>query len=462
MKTVFITITRGFIVRNILRSGVLEHLLNSSYKVVIFVPLPKGKTEIPAYLTSEFTGPNLSIVGVPENVPRGYSLFGRVGSFLLNTHSSRAYSQIGNDKKIGRNKYIKYIDWTVIAILSNIPFLKSFIRWIEGHFFLPKSYRTYFETYTPSVVFSTSVISKFDIFFMKEARRRGIPTVSMVKGWDNISKSLYRFVPDLFLVQNERMKKTAHELQGIPLEKIVVTGFPQFDWYKRPEILLSREEFMRSIGLDPTHKLIMHGSVGSWGPQEHIFINDVISCIETPGALPYESSLVIRPHFSNLGTHPLSVYGSNPRIHVDSAMSYSDFFIDHWDPDMENIRYFTNLIFHCDVLINFTSTLTLDAACADRPIINPQYGALIDPNSGEDITQLFYTTSHYRWVLETGAVTVVKNKEELLEALKEGLLQPEKKRSQRERLVRELCFKADGLSSKRIADAVIALAEKKA
>ena len=39
MKTVFIVITRGFIIRNILRSGVLDNLKRSGCRVVIFLQI---------------------------------------------------------------------------------------------------------------------------------------------------------------------------------------------------------------------------------------------------------------------------------------------------------------------------------------------------------------------------------------------------------------------------------------
>ena len=52
MKTVFIVITRGFIVRNILRSGILELLKKKGYRIVVF--FQSFGRPFPQYLIDEF------------------------------------------------------------------------------------------------------------------------------------------------------------------------------------------------------------------------------------------------------------------------------------------------------------------------------------------------------------------------------------------------------------------------
>ena len=61
MKTIFITITRGMVARNILRAGVLDLLAqNKELEIVILIPKIKGKN-IPDYFFKEFARENVKI-----------------------------------------------------------------------------------------------------------------------------------------------------------------------------------------------------------------------------------------------------------------------------------------------------------------------------------------------------------------------------------------------------------------
>ena len=59
---------------------------------------------------------------------------------------------------------------------------------------------------------------------------------------------------------------------------------------------------------------------------------------------------------------------------------------------------------------------------------------------------------HYKNALDTGAITLVKSKEELISALNSYFLNPSLLKSERARLVREQCAFTDGSSGERIAN----------
>ena len=60
-KTIFSIIGRGFIARNILRSGVLDHLKKNNSRIVLFF-LDNRKISLPEYLRKEFEDENVKIV----------------------------------------------------------------------------------------------------------------------------------------------------------------------------------------------------------------------------------------------------------------------------------------------------------------------------------------------------------------------------------------------------------------
>ena len=458
-KTIFITITRGFIARNILRSGVLLCLREAGFRVVVFFVSERGKA-IPPNLKEEFSDEEVILEAVPTSSQRGHSRFARLALYLISGASAWTYIKVGNKRNRNRAFFWKYIELVIFWTASKPHFLKKLARWIERKAFTTDLYGKYFDTYHPDVVFATSIQTKLDIDMLKEAERRNIPTVAMPKGWDNVTRQFYRFIPDVLVFQNERMKKEGAHAQRIKEEKIKVSGFPQFDWYRKPEVLVSREEFCKVYGLDASKKIIFFGSEGIWAPDDAHIISILAKWVNTPGALKKDSQLFIRPHFTDVKSRRLEKFNEIKNVVVDDNITISDFFGDNWDPGVEETKRFTNLIYHSDMLITAISTLVLDAVCFDKPLIYVSFSVLRDPRSGKDLSHLIYMQDHIAWVLETGAVDLAYSEESLLENINEYLLNPSYKRKERECLLDELCYKVDGKASKRIADILIATANR--
>jgi len=465
-KTIFITVSRGFIVRNILRSGVLEHLKHEGFRIVIF--LSGYSIEAPQCLQEEFGCKVVTIGDISISRSRFkrriYRIFTKLSSLLLSSKSTKFYSYLGNNKRnLLKNRYQRCATHFFSSILSKIPFLKKIIRYIEEKVFSTDTFVSYFEKYKPDIIFSTSVTSTgLDIHMMKEAKRRGIKTISMPKGWDDTTKIFYRFEPDILMVQNEYMKKAVMKFQRFNGKNIVVTGFPQFDWYKKQEILQSREEFCALLGLDPERKIIFFGSEGRWAPNDDNIASLLAGWIRNE-KLNRQCNLVIRPHFEDAKNGKFNKFLNDSKyIVVDNNFTFSDFFKDKWNPGIEEIKNFINLVYHCDLLINFASTLTLDAACFDKPILNVDFNVLYHPKTNQDISHLLYMQNHFDWVFATNAVDLVKSEEELYTSINKYLIDPGFKKEERKLLVEKVCYKVDGRSSERIANAVrnLALEEK--
>ncbi len=453
-KTIFITASRGFIVRNILRSGVLNLLKQDGFRIVVF--FCNTTVDIPKELYDEFDD-DAVILENAECSPRksGHVRFAKLTALFVFSKSTWHHSQMGNKTNLKRAFFWKYFELIFSMCASRIGFLKTVARYVEQKFFTYNDYQRYFDLYKPSLVFSTSIVSgSLDVEMMKEAHARGIPTVSMPKGWDNITKALYRFVPNVLVVQNEYMKSGAVYSQRIPREKIAVVGFPQFDWYRRPEILRSREDYCASVGLDPERKIIFFGSEGRWTPDDKNIVSLLAHWVVSD-ALSMPSSLFVRPHFSALGEHRFDVFkGSSPHVVIDESLTLSDFFSDNWDPSIEETRKFVNLIYHMDVLVAIASTLTLDAACFDKPVVNVMFNVLHHPKTGRDISHLLYTQDHYDWVFKTNAIDLVKSEEELRKSINQYFADPSRKHKERTVLRDTLCNKVDGHASERLADII--------
>ena len=458
-KTIFIFISQGVIAKNILRSGGFALLKNTGHKLVIFIQCK----EIPEYMKREFAAQNNVLVPVFGNdrvVDRWQSLLGKFGSYLLWNDTSKRYFRYSINFR-NKPRIVTFLHMVILRAISgtfgSTPFTRKSIRWVSSTLFPEKfeNIATYFDTYKPDLLFSTSATSKIDSVFIKEAKRRGVTTVSMPKTWDTVTRTYFNCIPDYFLAQNEILKEHLVKTQDISEEKIFVIGFPEFDWYARKDILRSREEHCKRMGLDPKLPILFFGSQGKWYPDDHT-IADVLYNMVCKDELVKSCQLLIRPYFAQLGReNKLLKYKGKERVAYDDTHHESPAIAEGWDPTDDVVIDFVNTMYHSDILIVVLSTLALDGACVGKPVINALFGSLFV--GGKDISRVMAGTTHYKWVFDTKGTSVVYSPEELKAAINQYLQNPTFKEPERKILREKLCYKLDGKSSQRMVEALEAI-----
>jgi len=454
-KTIFIVVSQTIIIRNVLRSGVYDALVKKGHRLVIFL----NCKEVPQYIREEFGKESVTLVAVNDmSVGRIHRKFIEFTHLLLYTKTTRRYFKYSRHF-VEKPRIIVFFHLTAMRTLSSLGFLKSLSRLIEKKFFpeIKQFIEEYFDTYVPDLLFSTSITSKMDNVFMKAAKRRGIRTVSMPKSWDTVTKMYYRFVPDYFIAQNILLKDQLVKLQDFPEDKIFVTGFPQFDWYTREELIRPREEHLKKMRLDPKRKLIFFCSQGSWYDHDYEAADKIYEWIKND-ELVKPAQMLVRPHFSNVKTNPFQKYKDLPYAAYDNSYHISYDFRDNWDPTTSETIDFINSIAHADVLVIILSTIALDAACRDKPVINILFGAKY--RKGKDITPLMQYSSHYEWVLDTKGTLTAYNFGELKSHINEALSNPRIREKERALLRERLCYKVDGKASVRIVEALESVLKK--
>lgn len=458
MKTLFLVITRGLLVRNIMRTNVIKKLVDhGNIRIVVMFPNVLKK-ELPAYFIEEFKNDNIVLEVIPNATFRqGARIFNNFTSKLVFTRSTRIYTKyhINNEKRMSLIPYIFHS--TFYTILSQFTFLKRIARWMSNKFFVSHAYESYFEKYKPDLVFSTSIMSGIDNEIMQEAQKRGVKTVAMPKSWDNLDKLFFRFEPDAFLVQNEVMRQEVVKLQAFHKENIHVVGFSQFDIYSDQSIILSKEEYCKKKNFDPSFPILFLGSEGEWSTGDTEVFRSIIQA-KNEGKIP-NCNILIRPHFSSVRHHEYGQFSKEQNVFIDDKYRLSDFFVDSWEPSREDNEDFVNSLFHCNIMISFASTLALDAVSFDKPIIGIRYG--VRPIDGEFRADLLYKTCHYEWVLETKAIDIVDSPSELFQTIHNYLKNTHYKKNEREILRQKLCYKNDGNSSQRIVDVILSLLYEK-
>ncbi|MFA5133302.1 MAG: CDP-glycerol glycerophosphotransferase family protein [Patescibacteria group bacterium] len=447
MKTIFITINRGLLARNVLRTNILKILKSrEDLRIIIFVP--QG---VPEHFRKEFSDGEKVIIEELIPIRRTWfrkHIFTPLLKGMVLTNATRQLERFGTGTK-RKNSILRY--WAYLAFfwpLSRLVFFKKFFHYLEDKIYSDKEYEVYFEKYSPDLVLTTTVFSLADVAMNKIAKRKGVLSVGMAKSWDNLDKYLLQANPKKIIAQNEHLKNSAINYHMFEPEDIFLAGFPQFDIYADESVYFGREEFFKKMGIPADHKILFFGSEGPLSRDDEDIV-DIIYNFMKNGELKYNCSLILRPHPMDSHLKRFEKFKNLPNIHI-ADYSIGDYFPDHWDPSREEMALFTNILRYSDVTINTFSTLSLDASCLDKPVINIAFdGYKIRPR-GHSVLDV-YKREHYKDVMEKKATRLAKSAGELKDLINMYLSDPSIDREQRAALRQSSCY-FDGKAGQRVAD----------
>jgi hypothetical protein len=137
---------------------------------------------------------------------------------------------------------------------------------------------------------------------IKAARKRGIPSVLGVASWDNLTnKGVIRAFPDRILVWNEAQQDEAEELHGMPRREVVVCGAWTYDHWFGWQAGCPKEDFVRSVGLDPARPYLLYVCSSPFiAPEETGFVRRWIAALrKSKDPLLRDIGVLVRPHPQN-------------------------------------------------------------------------------------------------------------------------------------------------------------------
>ena len=446
MKKILITINRGTLARNILRTGVLDKLLDNNIMVIILI-----ETKIKDYFKKEFSHPRVIIEQIPNKIlGRFRRLFNIIFNGLVYTETEKRMLKYGGANKKPAPKYIYYFKHIIFSIISKIKLLKKIARWIEINILIEKDYDYLLNKYKPDLIFSSSIYSKPDSILIKAAHRFKIPSISMPKSWDTVGRLFFRAPADKIILSNNFIKKWVMNNQLIKNEDIYVVGMPQFDIYFNKKDYLSKEDFCQKTNLDPTKPIILYASEGLWTSWDWYYLKEFI----TNYNILDKYNIIARPHFSNLSEKLYDRFNKYKNFYLDEKnIRITNMFGDCWDPTKENMDWLAEVINISDVVVTFMSTFVLDAFVYDKPVINIYYDSNIK-NQQIPIKSL-YNCFHYNAVLKEKSVTLAKNSSEVIDWIDKYIKNPSINHEERKKTVDKLCYKIDGQSASRITEAIL-------
>lgn len=462
MKTVFITITGGYGIRNIFRSDAFKILKSEKdLRIVIFTPFVDNRSLIADF--PEVQGENIFLEDLarykPNIVERVLRRMAEIVVFNINYIETMKLREI----VLKRKNYLKYL-WLKLAkkILGKnrniIEALERFDMLLLKYKF--RSYKQPFEKYKPSLVFSTDFLHSYEWGLKKTARQCRVPVISMVANWDHLGKRMLS-KSDKVIGWDEFNKIQLIEYYGYGPKDILVAGIPHQDYFVRAKgKFLPKKEFLKSIGASGDKKLITYTTGRS---QDEPDIIEIICEAIKDGEIKHPSHLHVRIHpEDNLNRYEkLKKYGDiitfeEPKKTVGERFWSGKMIMTEpergavWCPDEKEMIHYANLLFCTDVAVNIASSVTLDAAALDVPAINIAFDGYTQREFVDSNARLFMFT-HYESILRLGGARIARNADELVEFINMYLDNPELDSEGRKKIVAEHCGPQDGRCGERIA-----------
>ena len=307
----------------------------------------------------------------------------------------------------------------------------------------------------PAVVVTTGPFQFEQPAVMAVAKNLGIPTLALIPSWDNLStKNRMTFKYDGYLVWSEQAKRELHHFYPYTRQApIYVIGAAQFDLFFQKRFHQSRQTYCAGQGLRPDRPIVLYAISSPNVFREHHGAKYLAERI-AQGDLG-DLQMIIRPN-------PIHDYKElaelsrrfSPRVIVQQT-SPDGLALTARSQNERQIAEWVNTFRHADVVVNLSSTVAIDAAILDRPVVNLDY----DPEPGQPrqalVKDVNHCWTHFKPIAESGGVWLVNNGKEMTEAVKAYLDHPELHRKKRRWIAEYVCGYVDGRCGERMAEAIL-------
>lgn len=280
------------------------------------------------------------------------------------------------------------------------------------------------KSFAPDAVLASPVNMRFssaDLEYLKAAKFLGIPTVTPVYSWDNLTtKGLYHVLPDLLLAWNTAHAKEAQEHQGMPADKIKIIGAPLFDEWFDLKPISTRIAFCKKFGLKEKYPILLYlGSSVSIAADESWLIGAFRKALDgSQNPALRKAQIIIRPHPSNW--------------HIYDSFKLKDVIVIPEKgvlPDTEeSFRLFNDCLAHSAVVLNINTSAMIEAMIVDRPVI-----AVVD----EKYKDAQFDMEYFRQIMKSGAAAMAYSPEEAAEIVGGLLFGSDQRRENRKTFIRD-------------------------
>ena len=474
MKTrrVFISADHGLSIVYFLQSDVVPTLLERGVEVVLLTDdALRGK------IHERFKMPGLSIEGLKLAEAKTFQKRSRDAqwwlAFLRRVGGSNRIRTAAMDSYVHqvwveeppRRLLLMPLAWAAIWMLRRSPWLRRGLVRLQERY-ADGIYDDLFEHYNPDLVISSTPGWRLDRYLLREAGRRNVPTASVVVGWDNPSSYSIPGASVAHMTCWSDLQKEELVLgSDWRPENVNVGGIPSYDGYFNRRWLVPREKYFQIHNLDPERKLLSYAcSFVSFSPNWQNI--EALARLVHSDSLAAPCQLLIRLHPNHFWDVDLFIEERErirrlardiPHVHVVDPVPLGGELGYYSGEDMPEKA---SMLAHSDVFLTVYSTMVVEAAIHDTPIIS----VCIDAPGGWNrrrkyslaLSRIGDWPTHARF-RDAHAGHVVHSESELRQAINGYLSDPSSQADARRQFVRQEITFTDGSAGRRTADYLLSL-----
>jgi hypothetical protein len=461
MSIVLVSVPHGASAGNMLRTGLVQRVLDATQDVEVVVASPLVDD---VAFVQEFRHPRVHFEQLPPHRPAGLEarLMALIQASYVNSGVTEAVAirrQEALAKKTMRFIRAKHI--LASALLPSIVRAESRYDLVDRLVSHPDA-EALFTRYQPALlVVSSPGLIFAELPLLRTAVRRGVSSMSVDASWDNFTNKV---VParrlTRLLVWNELMKQQAVQFHGYQPEQVTVTGPPHWDLYFRGGRGTTRETFFRRIGADPSRKLVTLTTtpLELYPHYDHVLRRMIDGM--TSGLYPYSSQILVRVHPRD-DVARYREFLELPHVIVEKPFRATVRAGDGLAVDIttDSQQHLADTMRFSDVVVQVASTIAIEASIFDTPVVNISFDGE-RPAEWVRSARRYLKFTHFTNITGHGAVKLADSPEQMIEGIAEYLRDPSLDAEGRRRVVLEQCQFLDGRSSERVANAVVEALEE--
>jgi hypothetical protein len=355
--------------------------------------------------------------------------------------------------------------WLAIWLLRRSPRLRRRLVRLQERY-TPAIYTDLYERYQPDLVVGSTPGWRMDRYLLREAKRHQVKTASVIVGWDNPSSYA---VPGVSVDRVTCWSKL--QLDELVIgsdwrpEDVNIGGIPSYDGYLDHRWQMSREEYFRTHRLDPERKLLSYAcSFVSFSPNWQNV--EALARVVSSDSLSAPCQLLVRLHPNHFWDVDLFI-DERERIR-GLARELNNVHVVDPVPLGGELGYYSgedmpekaSMLAHSDVFLTVYSTMVVEAAVHDTPIIS----VCIDAPGGWNrrrkyslpLSRIGDWPTHARF-REANAGLVVYSESQLRQAIDAYLKDPGSESGARRAFVEREITYTDGSAGRRTADFLLSL-----
>lgn len=473
--TIFLSVSFGHGARYLLRTNIVRVLHARGFRLIALVPNPESnhwKKELGDHIKA-FERLETSKIESYRAAHKLMAISNYLSMFGVKSSArTPALDDIQDrweNEFPGFQSFFRKLLRPGIWLLGRSRILRSLLKKLDQAAFHPAFHEELFRKYQPDLLITTSPGWWLDDrIIIREAKQFGTKTLALITGWDNATSRGFGLSPvDHVCVWSSIMRDEYQASNDFLTAKIHITGPAHFDQhFKKPAE--NKKEFYKRLKLDPDRRLITYiCSFTSLTPTFHIIDFLAQSVIHNNFDVPCQLMIRLHPVYFKPHSHTrpdqdaelqkiLALANSFQQVSINFPTilsSENNMTAEVGKADMDDLA---GIMEYSDVIVTIFSTMTLEAAIHNTPVVCTNIDPPASWPSGRPtlkLTKATFWPTHQR-IIKSNAFKISSSYEQLLIDVNGYLKDRHQDKSARQAFVRNECTFINGECGKRTADLV--------